>query len=121
MNKIVKFNSLSGYAGWSSSNASATDIFIATKLHDLLPHGSGINSDWWIEIGNKGVIKAHNTFSAMDEMGGYCHDYRFNVAVKVRDDGFYMVDDVVIGREYKCCGFGLRTYLTDTIAQCLGM
>ncbi|MFW9958808.1 MAG: hypothetical protein ACFFCT_12115 [Candidatus Odinarchaeota archaeon] len=51
-------------------------------LRDILPHGSGINGDWGFEL--KGdIVEASNFYSAMDEMGGYCHDWHFTATIKI--------------------------------------
>lgn len=51
------------------------------QLIDLLPHGSGIDSDWKYEIGRK-EIKLFNSYLFMDEFGGYDGWTEFTVSVR---------------------------------------
>lgn len=84
-------------------------------LADLLPHGSGINGNWKIKkTGNKFVCS--NYYQAMDEYGGYCHDYDFTVTINLQD-GKFEYCKFIIQTELECCGYGLDDYLQDTIAE----
>jgi hypothetical protein len=86
------------------------------ELEDKLPHGSGIDSDWHFDETSR-MVRATNTYSAMDDFGGYCHDYTFTVNIPKRA-GIMQLDQfrVTMGREYVCCGYGVKMYLEDTIA-----
>ena len=101
-----------------------TKVLEIEDIVEILPYGSGINGDWHIttEQGiNSLKIKANNTFSAMDEMGGYCHDYEFDVTFSMDSSGLYYDVSVNVLDEFNCgCGFGLEEYLTDTISSNLG-
>ena len=50
-------------------------------LADCLPHGSGIDGDWTIEILRDGAVRCHGEFHAMDENGFYCgwRNFRFTL------------------------------------------
>ena len=103
-----------------SPNVTHTDLDIIDALKDLLPHGSGINSNWYFQLGNRGIIRAYNTFDAMNETGMYCHYYDFIAYLRQVEPGkFELLNLCILGREYKCCGYGLVDYLSDTIACCL--
>ena len=89
-------------------------------LECQLPHGSGLNGDWHFDVTQR-TVHAYNTFSAMDEGGGYCHDYPVEVIIPIRK-GFQKPDElkvVVHERQHSCCGYGLREYLDDTIYESL--
>lgn len=38
---------------------------------DMLPHGSGINYDWYIVIEDNKTVLCHNCYDTMDEYGSY--------------------------------------------------
>lgn len=69
----------------------------AEELPALLPHGSGIDYDWYI-TGMHGYIRCTNGFHAMNDGGFFHGDYSNKLATK------HM----------------LRDYLGDTIAHALG-
>jgi hypothetical protein len=90
------------------------------KIETGLPHGSGINGDWHFEESQR-MIRAFNTYSAMDEFGGYCHEYRFVVDIPkikrtIRPDKFRVR---LLARKHQCCGVDLWTYLDDTLCTAL--
>ena len=86
-------------------------------LKDALPHGSGINGDWEFEQG----YYAHrficsNTYSAMDEGGGYCHNYDFSCIVDIGQSKPLIMRRLNFeGPELEGCGSGLQEYLEDTL------
>ena len=80
------------------------------ELVDTLPHGSGINYNWHVDVTNRRIY-AYNSYDAMDEWGGYCHVYPIKVIFNRKDHK--MLDVKMTGRELKCCGYGLRDYLSD--------
>jgi len=58
--------------------------YLAEKLNEILPHGSGINFDWTLEYDAiSSVINAYNAFDAMNENGYYCHVWPFIVKIPV--------------------------------------
>jgi hypothetical protein len=42
------------------------------ELADKLPHGSGIDDDWYVTICKNGNLLVSSSFHEMDEWGGYC-------------------------------------------------
>lgn len=104
---------------WSSKNVTEADEKLVSALNRQLPHGSGINADWHYQIGSRGIIRAYNTYSAMDEMGGYCHDHDFVVYAEYVNNEFVMHNIRMLERYHKCCSFGLRDYLSETVSSSL--
>ena len=107
----------------------------ASQLADMLPHGSGVDSDWFInqlhDPRKQSEFDCRASHHSMDEVGGYCHWYDFRARVRCTgghskggDPTTY--DFQLIKLELKsgqweraCCGFGLRDYLYDLIAESL--
>ena len=80
------------------------------ELIDNLPHGSGINYTWHTDVTDRRIY-TYNSYDAMDENGSYCHVYPIKVVFNRKD--LKMLDVKMTGRELKCCGYGLRDYLSD--------
>ena len=78
------------------------------ELINNLPHGSGINGDWFYYRTNRRIYM-ENYYHAMNEVGMYCHIYDFRLIYRRKD--FKLLDLKVFGKEFKCCGYGLREYL----------
>ena len=81
------------------------------KLIKVLPHGSGINRNWKIEI-KKDICYANNVYDYMNEDGYYENAYPFTVVYKPNDMyiKFKRLDDKdrrFIQKD------GLRDYLED--------
>ena len=59
----------------------AGPIVDVNKLAECLPHGSGIDGDWRIEVKRNGDITCHGEYHAMDENGSYCgwRNFRFSI------------------------------------------
>jgi hypothetical protein len=93
-------------------------FFVKTDtLLELLPHGSGINSDWDFDLIDE-KIRAANVYSAMTEYGMYCCDYTFYVYF----DTELNLLDLEVPHEDACdCGYGLGEYLWDTVYNSLTM
>lgn len=91
-------------------NLSAIEEGEIAQMVDDLPHGSGINYDWFVDV-TRQRIYAYNHYDAMDEMGGYCHVYDVKLTFdrKTRK----LLDVHMSGKELSCCGYGLRDYLDD--------
>lgn len=91
-------------------------------LLSKLPHGSGIDYAWEFTFLQNGKIKAHNSYHAMDEWGGYCHIYDFYATIHINHLFSLMFERVFFTsgcKEYSCCGYELKSYLSDTIAESL--
>jgi len=108
--------------GWPFSNYHS-DIKAGFKqcenLAAILPHGSGINGGWRIKrTANK--FRCTNTYEAMNECGYYCHNYEFTITIKLINGKFEYVRLNFHGQhELSCCGYGIKDYLEDTIADCI--
>jgi len=94
------------------------------QLHDLLPHGSGINYDWNGEelMGQPGAFVLRNSYDAMNEGGGYCHRYPFTVKVSIGADRKFHVDSIKgdglnSKRQKMCCGGMLSEYLWEEMVS----
>jgi len=91
----------------------------AETIHNALPHGSGINDSWHIAQLSSKRHRYHcgNTFYAMNDAGMYCHHYNFYAVIDVRPDGqLEFLRLAMYDQELACCGYGLREYLTETVA-----
>ena len=91
---------------------------VGLKLLELLPRGSGINGEWWVEQVNKCQFVCNNDYHAMDEMGGYCCYNEFNARVTLLTDGSFRLERVTFHKFNRHAhNNGLRDYLFDTINQ----
>jgi len=124
MNTYAHLSYWKGFdSDYSSHDLDEYHQAIIQKLHEILPHGSGIDYDWSYTIQKNGLINAHNSYHAMDEYGGYCHIYDFSVKIEpvlnkpnilLSQLSFKFVSLSFKGqKEYLCCGYGLRDYLTE--------
>ena len=100
------------------------DLTFEEQVKQLLPHGSGINGEWIITVSGMDskdiAVKASNVFSAMDERGGYCHDYEFSLtfAFSINAGIIWDVSPVLVKDNFNCdCGIQLEDYLYDTIVN----
>jgi len=50
-------------------NEKTDDILM--KIGEILPHGSGIDSDWNLMMASKTRVRCQNAYHCMDEFGGY--------------------------------------------------
>lgn len=62
-----------GYYTLYDDNDNTPDS-IMEYLSDNMPHGSGLNGNWYIDT-TRTRVYAYNTYSAMNDGGYYCHDY----------------------------------------------
>lgn len=85
-------------------------------LEDLLPHGSGINYDWWF-MDKRNCIHAYNSFDVMDEWGGYTGVIDFHVSILKTDPKVFKL--VIHGKRshYLSKRYCIREYLDDTFAE----
>lgn len=89
-----------------------------TYGHDLLPHGSGIDSDWIVADYSDYGINCFNSFHVMDENGMYAGWADFYIMVDIRDPLNFSLH--FRGNEAQSLNrrFGLREYLEDLFAEC---
>ena len=57
-------------------------INVAENIKKVLPHGSGIDYDWDVEIRDNGDIVCRNAFHRMDENGCYDGIFPFTATFK---------------------------------------
>ena len=59
----------------------------AQKLADCLPHGSGIDGDWNIDVNRHGDLVVYGEYHAMNE-GGYCGwvSFRFRIGRATKNE-----------------------------------
>jgi hypothetical protein len=96
---------------------------ILTKILEVLPHGSGINSDWHIFMASPTRIRCHNTFHPMDEQGGYDGYADFAFLFDLRDTihGGDYSRLMFLGSEsqYYAKKYDLRDYIWDLLCETL--
>jgi hypothetical protein len=88
-------------------------------LGDVLPHGSGIDTDWLIKMTTPTRIRCSASFHCMDEMGGYDGYVEFTVLIDIHDIDYFNLMFHGNQSQYKAKKYDLRDYLTDTICECL--
>ncbi len=104
-----------------NDNKELLDDFSDRLRDQILPHGSGINSDWDISYSNDAkIIHCSNIYDHMNEVGYYDAQIPFQVDIPIDDPLSFELkitgDDVTraIAEEDN-----LSSYLEDTIAFCL--
>ena len=96
----------------------------ARIIYEALPHGSGIDYTWHVmQLKTKPRrFHCYNRYHAMDEWGGYCDIYDFVAIVDILDTGGLQLHNLTFtwgSREYSCCGYGLKEYLGELLAEVL--
>jgi len=88
---------------------------IPQGLEDYLPHGSGIDTDWYLERQDD-IILASNSYHAMDEYGGYDSWWDFTVELTITD-GKVEIGEITFDDDLEdCpCGDALEDYLWQTL------
>jgi len=84
-------------------------------LENILPHGSGIDSDWEFIEHKNGNVTCMNSFHAMTEHGFYDGYMPFKFNVFRRTDGALSFGKVICNENVRVSFFGLRDYLDETI------
>jgi hypothetical protein len=96
---------------------------ILSKIGEVLPHGSGINSDWNIMMASNTRVRCQSSFHCMDENGMYDGHADFVFLFDLRDalHGGDYTRLMFIGREsqYKAKKYDLRDYLWDLLCETL--
>ena len=99
-------------------------------IKDKLPHGSGIDCDWNIQLQKTNYARfvCKNSFHCMDEYGGYCHWQDFTVIVDWKwskqthtdhPEHSFVLDRLEFNGRLHACAWGLREYLYDTLVYSL--
>lgn len=88
---------------------------VETMLQENLPHGSGIDCDWKIEILKNGTVKAHNSFTCYNESGMIDGYQDFYLIIKLGGDhhnriGLYIENVCFSGKRYLAEKYMLRDY-----------
>ena len=91
-------------------------INIADAVKHVLPHGSGINYDWQIDIKNSKYVVCKNAYDRMDENGFYDGIFPFKVIFTPNGFSVHFRDLTPYGyrlaREEM-----LKSYLEDIFAE----
>ena len=119
----------------------AVDKLDADDCVDALPHGSGINAEWVVEVLKNGNVVFSNSYHGMNEGGYYdgwqdfsvimfCHQQDVTRPLKGPCAGqvqiCYRAGDVDFrielnhGLSRKSWVYGLKDYLSETIGYALG-
>ena len=83
------------------------------KIKSILPHGSGINGDWKIDV-KKDVVVCKNEYDRMNEVGMY--DGVFPFSVRYTKDDAKVKFHSLTSKEYRIAnGEDLKGYLEDML------
>ena len=95
------------------------------KLLEDLPHGIGINGEWYFSF-TAGSVHLHNDYEPMDESGFYDGSVLFSIVIPknlllcenweaiVREFALHFHGDIA---QYLAKKYDLRSYLEDTFAM----
>ena len=61
------------YRTYAETAAMKPCVVSLKALAGCLPHGSGIDGNWYIEVFKNGNVKVSSEYHAMSECGGYSH------------------------------------------------
>lgn len=90
---------------------------IAEQIISVLPSGTGIDDKWsWRVTGARNRLAFSNVFRAKNREDVLCHEYEFEVVFVVLPNNTVGWHKLTMGREHRCCGWELRTYLSDIIS-----
>lgn len=95
-----------------NSSTSKTSLQLANKL----PHGSGIDGDWFIEE-KKGKLYAYNSYHVMNDYGFYAGWQDFYLVVPKNNFNNFKLH--FQGNQYLAQKYMLRQYLEDLFASVL--
>lgn len=92
-------------------------INIAEAVERVLPHGSGIDYDWQIDIRSNGDIACKNAYHRMDEYGMYDGIFPFTAIFRYNGKSSFFFNGLNawgsrIAREEM-----LKSYLEETVFQ----
>ncbi len=85
------------------------------KIEKLLPHGSGINYDWSVEIKNKKAY-CRNAYDHMNEYGMYDGVYPFTV-IYSKSDMTFKYRNLKPSAYYFINKYQLTEYLEETLYE----
>jgi hypothetical protein len=116
------------YSGHVLNPTDAKTGIDVQSLAELLPHGSGIDSDWTIHIQKNGKVRCTSYYHKMNDGGYYVGWVKFSFKVyqttksilhPLSGDRFQILHhrgDVVMS-DVACRDVDLRNYLDDTIRE----
>jgi len=84
-----------------------------------LPHGSGIDADWYCEKQQNGKVVCYNSYHIMDENGFYRAWADFSVRFHVDNRKEFRLMFHGSSAQYLNRQHGLREYLDDTVYYAL--
>lgn len=108
-------------------------LFTESQLIESLPHGSGIDCKWTVEVAKNGSVVAYNSFHVMNDVGFYVgyQDFKVKLFRRKTDDIHYLRDgriqilshkgdiEVVVqsvgGWRRDRAAYDLREYIWDTV------
>lgn len=98
------------------------------RVQDLLwklPHGSGINGDWYAELAQGDddgeLVTCYNTYHAI-EYGSYVGEISFTVSFYASLPAEFLLevtDNNDVAEQYPDTFYGIRDYLDDTVYHAL--
>jgi hypothetical protein len=88
------------------------------KITDKLPHGSGIDADWYIETKRQTIV-ASNSYHCMNDVGYYDGWADFTLYIPLKNPMNFKLHFGGQDAQYLNRKYMLRDYLEDTIAECL--
>ena len=124
MKKIETCNILSTVQAYHNCEKSGNSLWyekhetnIIDTLLEALPHGSGIDGKWDIEIEDKKIV-CINFYHVMNSDGYYTHyiDFRLNIRTDYRDINGRLIFSIT-GNFGKCQD--IKDYLYESIDYCL--
>jgi hypothetical protein len=107
---------ISKYSSIHPDNLDDDDI--VKLICDVLPHGSGINGEWYIRELKNGKIVFSNSYHAMNQWGCYVTWVSFSFIVDLSDiDNFRLVFHEKY--RYWIDRLDLKNYLETLFCECL--
>lgn len=86
------------------------------EIIEALPHGSGIDSDWWIEFNSRKHLVCSNSYHCMDENGMYNGWADFYLVIDLKHPENFKLHFSGRDGQYRNRKYMLRDYLEDTFA-----
>ena len=85
------------------------------QLKEILPHGSGIDSDWEFEEHKNGNVTCKNYFHVMNEWGGYDGYMPFKFTLYLNKENKIDFNKLICNENKRISYYGLKFYLEETI------
>lgn len=92
---------------------------IYEHLEKILPHGSGIDSDWNFDTLKNGKVIVSNSFHCMNENGYYCGYADFSIAIDLQNPLDFKLTFHGKFSHYLNSRYMLKDYLEDIIYAAL--